>query len=129
MSSEMKSWDQCTPLEQAQYTFWDMYKDAHGFRPRHIDTSGWTIEQFEAEFAQLGEVMSAYDALRKLDEAIAVEKFEHRIAQLISTGAKDYDTAMRWIHEAEQTNGDDEYLAWTLNLPYRYFTQRAEGAQ
>jgi hypothetical protein len=28
---------------------------------------------------------------------------------------------MRWIHEAEETNGDNDYLAWTLGLPYRYF--------
>jgi hypothetical protein len=29
--------------------------------------------------------------------------------------------AMRWIHEAEQTRGDNDYLAYTLGLPYRYF--------
>jgi hypothetical protein len=28
---------------------------------------------------------------------------------------------MRWIHESEQTRGDNDYLAYTLGLPYRYF--------
>ena len=37
------TWEELTELEQAQATFWDMYKDAHGFRPRHIDTSSWTF--------------------------------------------------------------------------------------
>jgi len=29
--------------------------------------------------------------------------------------------ALRWIHEAEDTGGDNEYLCYTLGLPYRYF--------
>ena len=115
------SWEDMTDLEQAQSTFWDMYKDAHGFRPRHIDTSTWTLEQFEREFNELSEVMKANDIAQKIDEAIAVEKFERRIAELISIGAKDQAMAMRWIHEAEETNGDDSHLAWTLGLPYLYF--------
>jgi hypothetical protein len=40
---------------------------------------------------------------------------------MLTLGAKDMDMAMRWIHEAEDTNGDSDYLAWTLGLPYRYF--------
>jgi hypothetical protein len=37
------------------------------------------------------------------------------------SGAKDREMAMRWIHEAEGSNGDDEYLCFLLGLPYRYF--------
>lgn len=121
MTTAFTTWEDLTELEQAQSTFWDMYKDAHGFRPRHVDTSSWTLEQFEREFTELGEVMKANDIAQKIDEAIAVEKFERRIAELISIGAKDQAMAMRWIHEAEDTNGDDSYLAWTLGLPYLYF--------
>ena len=125
MTTAFTTWEDMTELEQAQTTFWDMYKDAHGFRPRHIDTSTWTLEQFEQEFTELGEVMKANDIAQKIDEAIAVEKFERRIAELISIGAKDQAMAMRWIHEAEDTNGDDSYLAWTLGLPYMYFRKAA----
>jgi hypothetical protein len=28
---------------------------------------------------------------------------------------------MRWIHEAEGSNGDDEYLCYLVGLPYGYF--------
>jgi len=125
MTTAFTTWEDMTELEQAQTTFWDMYKDAHGFRPRHVDTSTWTLEQFEREFVELGEVMKANDIAQKIDEAIAVEKFERRIAELISIGAKDQAMAMRWIHEAEETNGDDSYLAWTLGLPYLYFRKAA----
>jgi len=29
--------------------------------------------------------------------------------------------ALRWIHEAEGSNGDDEFLCYLMGLPYRYF--------
>jgi hypothetical protein len=104
-----------------------MYKDAHGFRPRHIDTSTWTLEQFDREFEELAEVMKANDIAKGIEEAIAVEKFERRIAEMISIGAKDMNMAMRWIHEAEDTNGDNDYLAWSLGLPYRYFSKQIQS--
>ena len=125
MTTEFKSWDELTALEQAQATYWDMYKDAHNFRPRHIDTSTWTLTDFEREFAELGEIMTANDAAEKIAQAKSIELFERRVAELLNTGAKDYDMAMRWIHEAEETNGDNDYLAWTLGLPYQYFRKAA----
>jgi hypothetical protein len=36
---QFKSWEDMTDLEQAQCTYWDMYKDAYGHRPRGVDTS------------------------------------------------------------------------------------------
>jgi hypothetical protein len=102
-----------------------MYKDAFGIRPRGIDTSAWTEADFLAEFKELGEVIDREEIARKSAEAKAIELFERRVAELISVGAKDYEMAMRWIHEAEDTNGDDDYLAYTLGLPYQYFRKVA----
>ena len=121
MTTEFKSWEELSDLEQAQATFWDMYKDAHGIRPRGIDTSTWTMADFDREFKYLGKVIDAEEVIRKQDEEKAVEAFERRVAEMLTLGAKDIDMAMRWIHEAEDTNGDSDYLAWTLGLPYRYF--------
>lgn len=125
MSNEFKSWEQMSALEQASCTYWDMYKDAHGVRPRGIDTSTWTLEQFEAEFESLGQVINAEDISRKASEETSSIDFEMRIQSLIVIGAKDYEMALRWIHEAEDTRGDDDYLAWTLGLPYQYFRKVA----
>ena len=125
MSNEFKSWEEMSELEQAQCTYWDMHKDAYGVRPRCIDTSAWTLEQFQEEFVILGQAIDREETARKAAEASAVELFERRVAELLSTGAKDYDMAMRWIHEAEDTNGDNDYLAWTLGLPYQYFRKAA----
>jgi hypothetical protein len=125
MTTEFTTWEDMTELEQAQTTYWDMHKDAYGFRPRGIDTSSWTLEQFQEEFVILGQAIDREETARKEAETKAVELFERRVAELISTGARDYVMAMRWIHEAEETNGDNDYLAWTLGLPYQYFRKAA----
>ena len=125
MTTEFKSWEELTQLEQAQSMYWDMYKDAYGVRPRGVDTSGWTVEDFRNEFEYLGAVIEAADKDRKEAEASATVVFEQRIQSLIQLGAKDRATAMRWIHEAEETNGDHDYLAWTLGLPYQHFRKAA----
>ena len=119
-----KSWEEMSDLEQAQCTYWDMYKDAYGHRPRGIDTSAWTLADFDTEFASLGAVIQREEIARKESEARASHDFEMRMQSLMMSGAKDRATALRWVHEAEGTDGDDEYLCFTLGLPYRYFVQK-----
>ena len=125
MSNEFKSWEEMSALEQAQCTDWDMYKDAYGVRPRGIDTSTWTLEDFDAEFEVLGKAIDREEADRKEREAEAMTKFEARVADLIGSGAGDRETAIRWIHDAEDTNGDEEYLCYCVGLPYGYFRKVA----
>ena len=110
-----------TRMEELQSIYWDMYKDAHNFRPRHVDTSTWTEAQFESEFEQLAEIIRRDNELREQAEDSASIAFEMRVQSLLVSGAKSYEMALRWIHEAEGTSGDDEFLAWTLDLPYGYF--------
>ena len=125
MTTEFKSWEEMSDLEQAQCTYWDMYKDAYGFRPRSIDTSSWTLEQFQAEFVILNQAIEAEEKVRVAAQENAIFSFEKRVDDLIFSGAKDRATAIRWIHEAEDTRGDDEYLCYTLGLPYQYFRKVA----
>jgi hypothetical protein len=120
-----KTWEEMTVLEQMQCQYWDMYKDAHGFRPRHVDTFHWTEADFEAEFKILGEVIEREAVIRKESELKAEVDFEMRVQSIISCGAKDRAMALRWIHEAEGTGGDDEFLCWTVGLPYGYFRKAA----
>jgi len=122
---DFPSWEDMSPLEQAQCIYWDMHKDAYGVRPRCIDTSAWTLEDFEAEFKILGMAIADAEIERQASEQRAVFDFEARIETLIGAGAKDRATALRWIHEAEDTGGDDEYLCYTLGLPYQYFRKAA----
>ena len=116
-----KSWEEMSVLEQYACQYWDMYKDAYGCRPRGIDTSAWTEAEFEAEFVQLSKTIDANYTEQLAQEEVAKHDFEMRMLSLLQTGAKDREMALRWIHEAEGSNGDDEYLCYLLGLPYRYF--------
>lgn len=118
---KLTSWEDMSELEQAQCIYWDLFKDAHNFRPRGIDTSSWSLDDFEQEFKSLGKIIKAKDEQRRQDEASAIERFEAQIASLKSVGAVSREAAVKWIHEAEETNGDDEYLCYCLGLPYGYF--------
>jgi len=116
-----KNWEEYTPLEKAAMTYWDMYKDAYNFRPRGVDTSKWALTDFEKEFETLQFIINRNEAQRRVEEDAAVTRFEARIASIIQLGAKDRAMALRWIHEAEGTDGDDEYLCYTVGIPYGYF--------
>lgn len=118
---QFKTWEDMSTLEQYSCQFWDMYKDAYGVRPRGTDTSSWTEAEFEREFVQLGKTIDANYKDQLASEAKAIVAFEDRVQVLLGMGADDREQALSWIHEAEGSGGDDEYLCFLLGLPYRYF--------
>ena len=123
--NEFKSWSELSPLEQAACEFSDFYKEANGFRPRHIDTSSWSLADFDAEFEVLARICKENAAMRDAQEAAAIVRFEARIVDLIAIGAKDRTTAIRWISEAEDCDSDMSYLCYCLGLPYQYLLEVA----
>jgi hypothetical protein len=121
MENGFKSWEEMSTLEQYACQYWDMYKDAYGNRPRGIDTTSWTEAQFEAEFELLGKTIDANYKEQLAREEVAAHDFEMRILSLLQSGASDREMAVRWIHEAEGSDGDEEYLCYLVGLPYGYF--------
>lgn len=117
----MLSWEEMSRKEQLECIVWDAYKDAHGVRPRHMNLSAMTEQELEAELDYLGSVIEANEIQRQADESRAAEIFEKRVKDTIALGAGDRENALRWIHTAEGTDGDDEYLCYTLGLKYGYF--------
>ena len=122
--SEFKSWEEMSVLEQMQCQFWDMYKDAYGSRPRGIDTTEWTEEEFMAEFETLGRVIEREEIARKEAEAEAIVAFEDRVINLMHTGTN-RTRVIAWLMDAEGANGDYEYFCFTQGLPYGYFKEVA----
>lgn len=114
-----------------QYTFdedliSDLHKDAYGFRPSQ---SFWSFfaaanaEQKQAIWDDLLETLEATVAREKAAEARAIESFNERMSTMLKSGAKDFETAIRWLHEAYDTDGDDEFLEYRLGLPYRHLVK------
>jgi hypothetical protein len=121
--SVFTSWEEMSELEQLACEFSDVYKEAHGFRPRHVDTTSWTVEQFHSEFEELGRICKQNAEFRRADELLAARRFEDRISKLMASGAGDRATAIRWVAEAEDAGQDLEYLCFLLGLEYGYFKQ------
>jgi hypothetical protein len=120
----LKYWEELSELEQAQEIYSDMHKDAYGFRPR-FDFSTWTLDKFNSQFEIMGKIIEADNQLQNEQQAEAAHDFELRIQSLLMSGAKNRAMAVRWIHEAEGSNGDDEYLCFLLGLGYGYFRKDA----
>jgi hypothetical protein len=122
MSEVLTSWEQMSPIEQAQCQYWDMYKDAYGVRPRGVDTSGWSLEYFEQEFKHLAEIIEMEYKSRKEAEAEAIIKFEDRVTNLMHTGTN-RERVIAWLMDAEGASGDPEYFCFLSGLPYGYFNK------
>ena len=73
----------------------------------------------------LGEIIKQEDIARKAAETEAIAKFEQHVTNTICMGARDRETALRWIMDASNANGDWEYLCYDLGLPYHYFRKVA----
>jgi hypothetical protein len=56
------------------------------------------------------QVIERENIARAATEEKASIAFEMRVQAVIACGASDRAMALRWIHEAEGSNGDDEYL-------------------
>ena len=110
-----------TRREELQSIYWDMYKDAHGIRPRHIRLDLCTEAEIEADLDRLHAIIVDNERERVGMERKAAHEFEMRVQGLLVSGAKDRAMALRWIHEAEGSNGDNEFLCYLVGLPYRYF--------
>jgi hypothetical protein len=108
---------------EEQYS--DLHKDVYGFRPRGENYSRWvnmTPERKQEEWDYLVACLAIELANEKAAEQESIKLFEARVLELIAYGAKDRETAIRWISDAHECNGDDEHLEWHLGIPYGYLS-------
>ena len=124
MSNEFTTWDMYSDLQKAQLTYWDMYKDAYGVRPRHVDTTSWTLERFDTEFKILADAIEQSENEGKRLQAEAIVNFEDSVTNLMHTGTNRQSTIQYLMKEAGAEN-DYEYFCYLKGLPYGYFKQVA----
>ena len=125
-----KEWDELTELEQLQSIYSDAYKDAYGFRPRGMSGECWnSVEWLKEELKFLDGEIARRIAEAEEDGKVAVEIFEKTVTSMIEAGAKDRETALRWIFEAEEIDAtsafDLEHFCFNRGLPYNYFKKVA----
>lgn len=116
-----QTWEEMSKKEQLECIFWDAYKDAYGIRPRGVDFKSYSEEELNEQIDYLEEVIKQNSEHRKEAEKRAISEFEALVARTIQTGAKNRETALRWIMEGSECGGDWEYLCYMNGLPYGYF--------
>lgn len=102
----------------------DLHKDAYGMRPGEGFWQRWSTatddekqEQWDWLVQVLARVMEEEAAMQKA----CVEKFERLVSDTIATGARDRETALRWIMDSSNCDGDWEFLCYEHGLPFSYF--------
>jgi formylmethanofuran dehydrogenase subunit E len=108
-----------TIINELAATYSDLYKEVNGFRPRNMGE--WTAEQYQSEIDWLMEEAKRQMEEEEIFQQHNIKLVEERISNIIKCGAGDRATALRWIHEAEGTDGDNDYLCFELRIPYGYF--------
>jgi len=111
------AWEDMSILDQYQSIFWDMYKDAWGVRPRFVDTSSWTEEEYLKEFEYLDTIISRKEQIEKDIQEESITSFELLVTKTINMGAYTRENAIRWIIDDERDIG---YVEYSHNLPYGY---------
>jgi hypothetical protein len=122
MSYQYTPWEELSRRDQLACIYSDAYKDAYNFRPRGVDTSDWTEAMFESELAYLQTIIDRNNVIRIEDEKAAYDRVEETIAKMMECGCRNREMAIRWLHEAYETNGDTEYLEYNLGVNYGYFS-------
>ena len=119
----MKTDNEMTNLESLQSTYSDIHKDVYGFRPRHDTTEDWNSESYlESAIADLVIRLDEVVKQEEEDQKQAIARFENQIERMRRRRI-DRATALGWVHDAEGTDGDNEYLCYKLGLPYGYFVK------
>ncbi len=119
VQNEVGGWDSLSDLEQLECIYSEMYKDVYGVKARWYRAE--SVEQARKDLDALEAAGIAQMEMEQVARKMAAVNFEKRVKETIALGAGDRATALKWIHDAEGTQGDDEYLCFTLGLGYGYF--------
>lgn len=100
----------------------DLHKDAYGFRPSADFWSDWTNASSNTKQKVWDDLLVDLEHSIERDRAeasAAATEFTLRIEKMIEYGAADYETALRWIVDAEGPFEDDqdiEHFVWKQGL-------------
>ncbi|MEK9747787.1 MAG: hypothetical protein VW333_03610 [Pseudomonadales bacterium] len=99
----MKKWDELTDREQLEVQVYELHKDATGYRDRR-GYDHLTDDELHEEFDYLLKVLRENQRLEAEAADRAVEEFKSQVELVKQAGARDFDTALRWLYN---DGGDD----------------------
>jgi hypothetical protein len=123
----LTAWEDLSRNEQLHAEYYEFYKEVYNVRPRHIYRNGgepaYSEQQMEQMLKDLSVAAESVVAEQEEATARATAKFEALIMTTVAAGAADRQTALRWIMDASDCDGDWERLCYHHNLPFSYFKE------
>lgn len=116
-----------TAYDYSDELYSDLHKDARGYRPGSSGYAYWgslTPDEKQAHWDSLCKEMRDRQEAEQKREQEAVAAFELRITSVVEAGAKDRETAIKWMFDAEEDEYirfDPDYFCYQYGLPYGYF--------
>ena len=91
-----------TERETLMTYIYEGHKDAFGVKGRHYDFDAMSLEDLCKEADYIERSVDESIAREKAEAELAVEEFEHQVAETIRYGAGDRQTALRWMTQDEE---------------------------
>jgi hypothetical protein len=110
-----------TELEELKDMYCDCYKDVHGIKARWIYGMDVTVEEMKEMLARLEREYQEHAEYERQRTARAEEAARDQIRTLMQYGAQDVAMAIRWLHEAQDTGGDNRFLDFDMGCDYGFF--------
>lgn len=115
-----------TELQELESIYCELHKDVYGVKARWYRATSVEAARRDLDILEAAGKIIWEREQQHRNEADAA--FEARVATVIESGAGDRATALRWIHQAEDTNDDDEYLCFKLGMNYGYLKKSLKKA-
>jgi hypothetical protein len=102
-------------------SFSDLYKASHGFRPGASYYEWLAVaspDDLQEEWDFQCRLLDAEMTRQEEEQGEALQRLKAELASTTSSNNVSVATAIRWMHDAYQTNGDNEYLDYKLGVKY-----------
>ena len=109
-----------TELQELMDEYCDFHKDVYGVKARWIYGQQVTVEEMKRMLDSLSREFRVQEELEKQRTARAEEAAREQVRTLMKYGAQDVAMAIRWLHEAQGTEGDNRFLDFDLGCEYGF---------
>jgi hypothetical protein len=110
-----------TELQQLMDEYCDYHKDVYGVKARWIYEREVTVEEMKRMLDSLSREYRVQAEIERQRTARAEEAAREQIRILMQYGAQDVAMAIRWLHEAQETEGDNRFLDFDMGCEYGFF--------
>ena len=100
----------------------DTYKEAYGYRPSLAGMQEMALEELEAEVERVSRAAEQAYQEEKARMSGQEVQVKEEIAKLLPM-AGTLEDVIRWMHQAEDTDGDDGYLEYKLGVNYGFLAR------